>query len=196
MDNWYYSKDGQQQGPVAQVKLQQMLQSGELTSSSLVWKQGMEDWVPASTVSDFKTVEEEIDSNGAGSAEGVTPYAPPVAPVHSPQGYQPPMAMGQKPNNYLVQSIILTVIIPIFTMIFCCCLPIPLGVVPLIYSCMVNSKYTAGDYAGSLRASAIAKGWCLGLWIVAGIFLLLFVVMIIAGGLDGLNQPRYNVDDF
>lgn len=51
MNQWYYAKGGQQQGPVTQEELQNLLRSGALNpASDLVWNQGMADWLPASQV--------------------------------------------------------------------------------------------------------------------------------------------------
>lgn len=47
---WYYSANGQQQGPVGFANLQLMVQTGQLSSSSLVWTNGMSQWLPASQV--------------------------------------------------------------------------------------------------------------------------------------------------
>lgn len=60
---------------------------------------------------------------------------------------QPPM-----PPNHLALSIITTIL---------CCLPA--GIVSIVYASQVNSKYSAGDYEGAIRASKNAKTW----WIVA-----------------------------
>jgi hypothetical protein len=73
----------------------------------------------------------------AGGAYGATPYGR--------GGHSPP-----RPDNYLWQGIAVTV---------CCCLP--LGIVSLVYSSQVTSKYDRGDYAGALEASENAKNWAI-----------------------------------
>src|SRR4051795_12161894 len=47
MSEWYYTSVGRQLGPVTAAQLKQAAQSGQLTPSDLVWKDGMPDWVPA-----------------------------------------------------------------------------------------------------------------------------------------------------
>ncbi len=47
---WYYEKNGQQNGPVSEDELKELVQAGELRESNLVWKQGMEDWKPYTEV--------------------------------------------------------------------------------------------------------------------------------------------------
>ncbi|MES2995554.1 MAG: GYF domain-containing protein [Verrucomicrobiota bacterium] len=50
MNEWYYTIDGIQQGPVAFGKLRELAASGTLVKSALVWNQGMKDWRPAEQV--------------------------------------------------------------------------------------------------------------------------------------------------
>ncbi|XP_078371604.1 trafficking regulator of GLUT4 1-like isoform X1 [Oculina patagonica] len=51
-----------------------------------------------------------------------------------------------RPRNYLCVSIC--------TCLFCFW---PLGLVAMVFSCMVDSSYDAGDYAGAFTNAAIAK---------------------------------------
>ncbi|MCM1504653.1 MAG: CD225/dispanin family protein [Muribaculum sp.] len=80
---------------------------------------------------------------------------------------RPPM-----PQSYLAWSLIATLL---------CCLP--LGIVAVIYSTLVESRYAAGNYAGSLRASETAKGWCIAsaiagfLYYCGGILLYAFPIL-------------------
>src|SRR5690348_4631011 len=47
----YYNLNGQQQGPVSEDQLRQMVANGTLAPETLVWRQGMADWQPlANTV--------------------------------------------------------------------------------------------------------------------------------------------------
>ncbi|HEY3741990.1 MAG TPA: RDD family protein [Bryobacteraceae bacterium] len=63
--NWYYADRGRQTGPVQQTELEQLVQSGALPSSALVWTEGMADWKPYSTI-------EKIDP----PSTAVQPFAP------------------------------------------------------------------------------------------------------------------------
>ena len=71
---------------------------------------------------------------------------------------------GAPPPNYLVPSILVTL---------CCCLIG--GIVAIVYAAQVNSKWSAGDYAGARAASANAKMWC---WLSFGIGILTNAVAI------------------
>ena len=81
--------------------------------------------------------------------------------------------------SYLAQAIILTIVS------LWCCLPLPLGVVAIVYAAQVNSKFTAGDIAGAQQASKNAKMWC---WITLGTGLLVVLVYIILLALGVLSN--------
>ena len=48
--SWYYAHGGQQQGPVDDAQFDLMIQSGQIKGADLVWKEGMANWQPLSTV--------------------------------------------------------------------------------------------------------------------------------------------------
>ncbi|MDR1853072.1 MAG: CD225/dispanin family protein [Propionibacteriaceae bacterium] len=64
-------------------------------------------------------------------------------PPQEPYGYTNP---GEPPKNYLVWSIVVTLL---------CCLP--LGVASIIFAAQVNSKWNTGDYAGAKDSSDKAR---------------------------------------
>lgn len=41
---WYYSTDGQRQGPVTHTELERLIQAGTVTDEALLWRQGMGQW--------------------------------------------------------------------------------------------------------------------------------------------------------
>lgn len=47
---WYYAIGGQRQGPVTQAEFDQLVQVGTVTPATLVWREGLADWVPWSQV--------------------------------------------------------------------------------------------------------------------------------------------------
>ena len=47
---FYYSLNGQQQGPVSEDQLRQMVATGTLTPDTLVWREGMAQWQPLASV--------------------------------------------------------------------------------------------------------------------------------------------------
>jgi uncharacterized RDD family membrane protein YckC len=43
--NWYYAENGQQTGPVSEEQIHQLFQSGKINRDTLVWREGLADWV-------------------------------------------------------------------------------------------------------------------------------------------------------
>lgn len=134
-----------------------------------------------------EVLEVEIDKPDKEDVEvsGTSPNSPqpPEPPRYGPQPPQPPYGQTQQygqqhpqygpqppqhpygrqhlsepmPDNYLVWSVLLT--------IFCCLIP---GIIAIVFSASVSSKYYAGDLEGAKRASRNAQIWCI-ISIVAGI---------------------------
>lgn len=92
-----------------------------------------------------------------------TPPTPPPAPIINPAPTPAPFPFNQQPpapnatasapqepmpDTYLIWSVFATVL--------CCLIP---GVVAIVYSTMVSSKYYAKDYEGARRASEKAQYW-------------------------------------
>jgi len=76
-----------------------------------------------------------------------------------------------RPKNWLVESILVT--------IFCC---LPFGIVGIIFSSQVNSKYDAGDVAGALKASKDAGTWTkVGFFTGLGVGILYILFVFILG---------------
>jgi len=47
---WFYEKDGKGAGPVSEAELWELLNKGEITKDSLVWKEPMDKWLPFAEV--------------------------------------------------------------------------------------------------------------------------------------------------
>jgi uncharacterized RDD family membrane protein YckC len=47
---WYYAEAGQQAGPVEDAQLEQLLQSGRIQPTTLIWREGMANWQPYNEV--------------------------------------------------------------------------------------------------------------------------------------------------
>jgi len=47
---WYYAVNDQQQGPVTEEQLRQLLAQGAISGQTLVWREGMPDWQPYQAV--------------------------------------------------------------------------------------------------------------------------------------------------
>ena len=66
MKDWFYEKDNAQYGPVSELKIPSLITSGQIDQTSLIWREGMEEWIPLSDVAEFQT-----------SSEDTSPYAVP-----------------------------------------------------------------------------------------------------------------------
>lgn len=103
--NWFYSKDGQQLGPVAFSEIERLLAEGQITEESMVWQQGTPNWVKLSTV----------------LSAPATPSAPPlpvqpVIPAATVAGNAiPAPAVAGKTNGFAITSLVLSIL-----GLFCC----------------------------------------------------------------------------
>lgn len=70
--NWYYANQGHQAGPVGEAELDELVRSGALPSSALVWCEGMSDWKPYSATRTSHAIP-------AGAAQLDDPF---VLPLH------------------------------------------------------------------------------------------------------------------
>lgn len=158
---WYYSKNATQQGPVSIDELRTKLATGEVTGTDMVWREGMPDWRPASTMPELA-----VSPAGPPALTAGSPYSPPTAP----HGQVPGMPIP----NYLWQSIVVTIL---------CCWP--LGIPAIVYAAKVDGLSSSGDIQGAMSASASAKMWCwiaLGAWVaVLGIYLIIALVALFVG---------------
>ncbi|HBX80211.1 MAG: CD225/dispanin family protein [Propionibacteriaceae bacterium] len=80
-------------------------------------------------------------------------------------GSNPYAQAGPPPDNFLVWAILSTV--------FCC---LPAGIVSIVYSTQVNTKWATGDFAGAQQSAANAKKWAI--WSVIGYAIALVLVVI------------------
>jgi hypothetical protein len=48
--DWYYAEGGQKKGPISTSVLKQMAQMGDIGPETLIWKDGLSEWVHASRI--------------------------------------------------------------------------------------------------------------------------------------------------
>ena len=53
MSDWYYAFNNEQKGPVNESEIKTQLATRKLPADTLVWKEGMDNWTPASQVAAF-----------------------------------------------------------------------------------------------------------------------------------------------
>ncbi|TDE37628.1 CD225/dispanin family protein [Nonomuraea mesophila] len=93
---------------------------------------------------------------------------------------------GNPPDNQLVPAILTT--------LFCC---LPLGIVALVKSSQVNSKWQVGDYQGAMQAADEAKTWWKrslifgAIGIVLGIIAYIVFFFILAASVSTYSYSTY-----
>ncbi|MBK1831570.1 DUF4339 domain-containing protein [Verrucomicrobiaceae bacterium R5-34] len=112
-DPWYYTdRNGAQAGPVSTAELQQMIASGRLLNTSMVWKQGMPDWTVHSQIAELQPSPQAAPVE---QAESVNPYHPPTSmpsPVDASSPYQSEELKeygGIRRLNYFMRNLLLMV---------------------------------------------------------------------------------------
>lgn len=54
---WYYIKDGQKVGPISLEDVHQLMQRRQLSASDLVWKNGLENWMPIKEIPELSPLD-------------------------------------------------------------------------------------------------------------------------------------------
>lgn len=107
------------------------------------------------------------------SDTGSPPPPPPYGSDGGGYAAPPPPPLGGggaagPPDNKLVWSILVT--------LFCC---LPLGIVAIIKSAEVNSKWSSGDVAGAQQSAADAGKWIKWSVIAGVVVILLYLVFFV-----------------
>ena len=165
MENYFYvAANGEQAGPVSGENLKQC----GVTKETLVWCSGMADWEKAGNVSELKPLFEEVPP-----IPSVSPVPPvPSSPVSTVSPDPSPEPVGKCPDNYLVQSILVTLL---------CC--VPFGIVAIINAADVEKFWNRGEYGKAKEKAETAKKWCLASLICG---LVVCVLAFIGGLAEGL----------
>ena len=150
--NYQVGRAGQQLGVYPEETIRAMLQRGELRPEDLGWREGLTDWQPLGQL--FGAV-----TPPPLSGESFAP--PPVSPTGA-HGFRGANLPPPKPKNNLVPAILVT--------LFCC---LPFGIASIIFASQVDTKYTAGDYAGAEASLAKSKLW---MWWAFGVGLAVSVI--------------------
>lgn len=149
--NWFYAKNGSQQGPVATEALKAMLASGEISPSDLIWRDGMSDWTPAGRVA-------EIASVAASPSVEAAPYTPPAPASYSaPTSYtapSSPYAPGQLPPSQGLA--VASMCCGIGSIVLSCCIPY-ISIFAAIAAIILGHKATAKIKANQASGAGMAK---------------------------------------
>lgn len=166
---YFYIEEGRQRGPVAIDQLPSLI-----TPQTLVWREGLEEWIVADRIPEIRTLLSPAESVTTDAPQGVTPPAPPAIPAAAR-----PLYLPAKPNNYLVWSILLTIL----------CGSIP-GMIGIALGITCNQRYAEGDYKGAELASSMAKN-CL----IVSVVLSLILVGVLTMMLTSFGSAIYSLTD-
>ena len=72
MSDWYYAENNEQRGPVLESELKGLL-AGKLPPDTLVWKEGMANWSPATQVAALQAAPAVTSVASTPNPESVTP---------------------------------------------------------------------------------------------------------------------------
>ncbi len=160
---WYYSKDGQQIGPVDFSEIERLHENGALASDALVWQQGTPNWVKLSTV-----------LWAAPTTPGATTTVGSPDPVLSTGSISPaaPAALAPaKTNTFAIVSLVLGILSP-----FCCgCLT---GIPAIIFGHLALNKLKAdsGETGKGLAMAGLILGY------LAIVITIVYVIFMVATG--------------
>lgn len=167
MSEWYYGKEGQQYGPVDEATAKARAATGEIAATDLVWKEGMEKWLPLSEVSELA---------GTGSAVADSPY---TSPQSNPVGVAPMGVPAVLPTSGLAIASLVCGILALIS----CYIHGLFGIPAVICGHMAMRKTRPGmQPARGGRGLAIAGLICGYIGIVIQLF---FVVVIVAAFSSG-----------
>ena len=160
MAQWYYGSSAGQHGPVDENELRAMIASGGVGPQTLVWREGMSDWMPLQNVPDF----------------GIQQPAPYLPQYGGPPGYYPGAPV---PNSGLAIASMVCGIAGYLTCYFVGILGIP----AVICGHMALNRINSSPVPVAGRGMAIAGlilGY-LGILITVGT-ILFFVFAFVAAG--------------
>jgi len=89
MSDWYYAENNEQRGPVLEADLKGLLASNKVPADTLVWKEGMANWTPASQVASLSTA----PATAVVSSAATTPNPTSVTPVTTSDIVGPPESL-------------------------------------------------------------------------------------------------------
>lgn len=155
MSQFYYTDGKERFGPFT---IDQLVDKN-ITENTLVWKEGLPDWVPARNLSELQPLFPQQSS-----------FPPPVNLSYNTQVIEAP------PKNWLIESILVT--------LFCC---LPLGIVGIVHATKVDTLWTSGQREEAYKASKEAGKWTKLGAIIGAVVIVLYVIMLFFGLLAGIG---------
>ena len=186
-NQFFYVENGKQVGPVTMEEL-----AGKITPDTDVWCDGMSDWTKAGTVPELAAVLNGSAQTTMSDAAFAAQYGSANDYIGNSQNYgnsqqQPNFGnvqqtnnysnrkntpTGEKPNNYLVWAIVVTVFG------ICMCLPLVPGIISIVFATKVDQEWSSGNVEAAKQASEKAKLFVI---ITAALIGVIFVFNLISG---------------
>ena len=182
--NWFYAKNGSQQGPLSTDEIKSRIAMGEIGANDLAWCEGMSDWLPIGQIPQLK-IEEPVREESPPPVFGApapvasaspSPYQSPASAAASPQAQMIP---GQTPSQGLGIG---SMVCGIIAFILCCTgfLAAALAVAAVVMGHLAISKNKANPAANGGKGMARA-GLVLGYLGLLGAILFIALNMWMAG---------------
>lgn len=153
MEYWVYL-DGEKRGPYSLNELKIL----SIPPYTLVWREGLSQWTEAKDLEELAPIfinvaqppkyEEDPSVEENTSSATPPPYIPTTPTSTFSQYNNIRHDIPKSPPTYLVWAILST---------FCCCFP--LGIVALVYSLGVKSRFDSGNYEGAQKYSERTALW-------------------------------------
>ena len=163
MKIYYIAINNQSQGPYTPDELR----IAGLNAKSLIWHEGLADWVEASQIPELSAY--------------LTKQATPP-PITSTQQSSNNNAKPRCPETCLALAIISTLL---------CCLP--LRIVSIVYAATVETRWANGRYEEAEDASRKAKNWAIAS-IISGIVIIAIYLILVFIAVD--NAHTYHYDNY
>lgn len=191
---WYYAKDGKQEGPVELSALQEMVQSGQVSLTDLAWKEGMPEWTEVGKIPELSpsTAVSATEASapgpaGTGGEPGVGP-APVVGagPMVGGDAIVPgqPLPMAPPPSSGMA---IASMVLGIISVVSCTCygFGVLIGIPAVICGHMAMKQIKESPTLIGGRGMAQA-GLITG-YIGGGLSLLFIIFIVIAAATGNFN---------
>jgi len=197
--NWYYAKNGAQQGPVALEDMKSRIAMGEIAPTDLAWREGMADWMPVSSIAELKVeAAPPRPETGPYAAHPGQAQQAPVA-TSSPEPYRAPQAApaayqgGQPPSQGLA---IAALVCGILALVSCCI--VGFFNLPLVIAAIVTGHLAIAKINGNPTAYS-GKGMARGglitgyLGLLGAIVIGIFIAKV--GSMDPIKIEKW-IEDF
>jgi len=152
--NWYYAKNGHQNGPLPTEDMIDRIAMGEIAQTDLAWCEGMGDWLPVAQIPQLK-VEAPVRAEAPPAPVSAAAPSPYQAPAAAPAPVSHSMVPGQPVSQGMAVG---SLVCGILSLIGCCFWPLagPLAIVAIVLGFVTLSKVKANPatYGGKGMAKA------------------------------------------